>query len=65
MLRSYACFFFLFLSPSGAERPDFFFFFFLQYILAGPIFFSDRKKITGIFWAITQLGSFVTGYAAA
>ena len=64
MLRSYACFFFLFLSPSGAERPDFFLFF-LQYILAGPIFFSDRKKITGIFWAITQLGSFVTGYAAA
>lgn len=40
------------------------FFFFLQYILAGPIFF-DRKKITGIFWVITQLGSFVTGYAAA
>lgn len=28
-------------------------------------FFSDRKKITGIFWAITQLGSFATGYAAA
>ena len=43
MLRSYACFFFLFFSPSGAERPDFFLFF-LQYILAGPIFFSDRKK---------------------
>lgn len=62
MLRSSVCFFFLSLSPSGAERPDFFPF--LQYILAGPLF-SDRKKITGIFWAITQLGSFVTGYAAA
>ena len=44
MLRSYACFFFLFLSPSGAERPDFLLFFFLQYILAGPIFFLTEKK---------------------
>ena len=64
MLRSYACFFFLFLSPSGAERPDFFPFFFYSTFWQAP-FFSDRKKITGIFWAITQLGFFVTGYAAA
>lgn len=27
VLRSYACFFFLFLSPSGADRPDFFLFY--------------------------------------
>lgn len=41
MLRSYACFFFLFLSPSGAERPDFFLFY--STFWQAP-FFSDRKK---------------------
>lgn len=51
--------------PPLGLRDQIFFFFFLQYILAGPIFFLTEKKITGIFWAITQLGSFVTGYAAA
>lgn len=41
VLRSYACFFFLFLSPSGADRPDFFLFY--STFWQAP-FFSDRKK---------------------
>lgn len=48
--------------PLGLRDQGFFLFY--STIWQAPSF-SDRKKITGIFWAITQLGSFVTGYAAA
>lgn len=42
VLRSYACFFFLFLSPSGADRPDFFLFY--STFWQAPFFFFLKKK---------------------
>lgn len=49
--------------PPLGLRDQIFFFFTVHF--GRPHFFLTEKKITGIFWAITQLGSFVTGYAAA
>ena len=51
--------------PPLGLRDQIFFFFFYSTFWQAPFFFLTEKKITGIFWAITQLGSFVTGYAAA
>ena len=49
----------------GWETRSFFFKLFFFTVHFGRPHFFLTKKITGIFWAITQLGSFVTGCAAA